>query len=195
MPLTGTLRTWHDDKGFGFIAPSHGGREVFVHVSAFPRDGTRPAVGERLIYELGRDKDGRPQASRVTREALASSVRHIPPSRSPVKRRTGFRLLLAALLVGSGLLYAAKIRLPPRDAVMVAPAPPAPAEIRAPEPIAPAPAAPPPTFRCDGRKHCSQMTSCAEAKYFLSNCPGTEMDGDHDGIPCERQWCTSPLAK
>lgn len=77
MPLTGTLRTWHDDKGFGFIAPSHGGREVFVHVSAFPRDGTRPAVGERLIYELGRDKDGRPQASRVTREALASSVRHL----------------------------------------------------------------------------------------------------------------------
>ena len=43
--------------------------------------------------------------------------------------------------------------------------------------------------RCDGRKYCSQMTSCPEAKYFLSNCPGVEMDGDHDGIPCEQQWC------
>ncbi len=44
-------------------------------------------------------------------------------------------------------------------------------------------------FRCDGRTYCSQMTSCAEATYFLNNCPGTKMDGDHDGIPCEKQWC------
>ena len=44
-------------------------------------------------------------------------------------------------------------------------------------------------FSCDGRTHCSQMHSCAEAKYFLRNCPNTEMDGDNDGIPCERQWC------
>jgi len=46
-----------------------------------------------------------------------------------------------------------------------------------------------PPFRCDGRTYCSQMTSCAEAKYFLANCPAVNMDGDHDGIPCESQWC------
>jgi hypothetical protein len=45
------------------------------------------------------------------------------------------------------------------------------------------------TFKCDSRKHCSQMTSCAEAKYFLANCPGVKMDGDRDGIPCEEQFC------
>ncbi|WP_374438257.1 excalibur calcium-binding domain-containing protein [Inhella sp.] len=44
-------------------------------------------------------------------------------------------------------------------------------------------------FRCDGRQHCSQMKSCAEAKYFLANCPGVKMDGDRDGVPCEEQWC------
>ena len=44
-------------------------------------------------------------------------------------------------------------------------------------------------FKCDGRKRCSQMTSCAEAKNYLQNCPGMEMDGDDDGIPCESQWC------
>ena len=44
-------------------------------------------------------------------------------------------------------------------------------------------------FKCDGRKYCSQMTSCAEAKTFLQNCPGMKMDGDNDGIPCETQWC------
>ena len=44
-------------------------------------------------------------------------------------------------------------------------------------------------FRCDGRTYCSQMTSCAEAKYFLAHCPGVKMDGDGNGIPCEKQWC------
>jgi Excalibur calcium-binding domain len=53
------------------------------------------------------------------------------------------------------------------------------------EVIAPAAA----RFGCDKRKYCSQMTSCAEAKFFLANCPGVKMDGDRDGIPCEEQWC------
>jgi hypothetical protein len=44
-------------------------------------------------------------------------------------------------------------------------------------------------YRCDGRTYCSQMASCDEAKFFLKNCPGTKMDGDGDGIPCEKQWC------
>lgn len=53
--------------------------------------------------------------------------------------------------------------------------------------LADAPSAP--NFTCDGRLHCSQMRSCEEATFFMKNCPGTKMDGDHDGIPCERQWC------
>lgn len=40
-------------------------------------------------------------------------------------------------------------------------------------------------FKCDGRQHCSQMHSRAEAKFFIRNCPNTKMDGDRDGIPCE----------
>jgi hypothetical protein len=48
---------------------------------------------------------------------------------------------------------------------------------------------PAPSFSCDGRIHCSQMTSCAEAEFFLRNCPGVEMDGNNDGEPCESQWC------
>ena len=44
-------------------------------------------------------------------------------------------------------------------------------------------------FKGDGRTHCSHMTFCAEATYFLENCPNTKMDGNNDGISCERQWC------
>ena len=42
-------------------------------------------------------------------------------------------------------------------------------------------------FTCDGRVYCSDMTSYKEALFFLRNCPNVKMDGDKDGIPCERQ--------
>jgi len=47
-------------------------------------------------------------------------------------------------------------------------------------------------FHCDGRIYCSQMRSCDEAKFFLAHCPGVKMDGDGNGIPCERQFCGHP---
>ena len=48
--------------------------------------------------------------------------------------------------------------------------------------------APAQTFSCDGRQHCSQMRSYEEARFFIRNCPNTKMDGDGDGIPCEKQF-------
>ncbi len=44
---------------------------------------------------------------------------------------------------------------------------------------------PVPRFSCDGRQYCSQMTTRAEAEYFVRHCPNVKMDGDRDGIPCE----------
>ncbi|MEO5771665.1 MAG: thermonuclease family protein [Burkholderiaceae bacterium] len=52
-----------------------------------------------------------------------------------------------------------------------------------------APSKLPRSARCDGRIYCSQMSSCAEATWFLKNCSGVKMDGDRDGVPCEQQWC------
>ena len=50
------------------------------------------------------------------------------------------------------------------------------------------------SYHCDGRSYCSQMHSCAEAKWFLQHCPGMNMDGEGDGVPCERQWCKHPFS-
>jgi hypothetical protein len=58
-----------------------------------------------------------------------------------------------------------------------------------PAPSATASAPAKPQFTCDGRTHCSQMRSCAEATFFLQHCPNTQMDGNNDGEPCEQQWC------
>jgi endonuclease YncB( thermonuclease family) len=67
--------------------------------------------------------------------------------------------------------------------VAVAPAAARPGAEPAAAPVAAAP------YRCDGRTRCPQMRSCAEATWFLQHCPGVEMDGDRDGVPCETQWC------
>jgi cold shock CspA family protein len=185
MPITGTLRTWHDDRGFGFIAPTGGGRELFVHISAFPRDGSRPTIGESLTYEQGQGKDGKPQAVRVYRQALGPPSSYPrsracpgPDRRSPVRKVIG--VAIAATL---GLYGITKYQQ--RSG---------PLQTETPKPLL-ASEEPSGRYRCDGRTYCSQMTSCAEAKYFLKNCPGTRMDGNNDGTPCERQWCTSPFAK
>ncbi|EOV4651094.1 excalibur calcium-binding domain-containing protein, partial [Vibrio parahaemolyticus] len=44
-------------------------------------------------------------------------------------------------------------------------------------------------FSCQGKTYCSEMVSCSEAKFYLSNCPNVKIDGDNDGIPCESQFC------
>ncbi|MET0540269.1 MAG: cold shock domain-containing protein [Variovorax sp.] len=190
MRLTGTLRTWKDDRGFGFIAPTHGGAELFVHISALPRDGSRPTVGERVTYELGRGRDGKPQAVNVERTAIGPSAASTR-SREPAPARDGPSWLsrIVTLLLVAGL---AAFGYKQYQKYSTGYSTPAPAFVTSPSQIAEPIAQ---DFSCDGRKYCSQMHSCTEAKYFLKNCPGTQMDGNHDGVPCEQQWCTSPFAK
>lgn len=191
MPLTGTLRSWHDDRGFGFIAPTHGGPELFVHISAFPNDGSRPTIGETLSYELGRGSNGKPQAVKVVRTAIGtrSSAPRSSPAAAAPRRHPGSwlsTLLGFALVAGlAGYGYKSYQERAHRRTLEQTP-------VSTEHEAKPAPLISPPssqTYRCDGRTHCSQMTSCSEAKWFINNCPGTAMDSDGDGEPCEQQWC------
>jgi len=191
MRLSGTLRSWNDDRGFGFIAPTHGGAELFLHISALPRDGTRPTVGETLTYELGRGKNGQPQAVKALRQAVGAtenrpraSALSQHRSRSKLPKVIGLVIVLALAAYGYNQYEKRASRYSATPMPMTT----------APE-RSPPHAADSTSVRCDGRTHCSQMTSCAEAKYFLKNCPGTQMDGNNDGVPCEQQWCTGPFAK
>lgn len=61
----GRIRSWKDERGFGFITPSGGGEEVFAHISAFVNRSRRPTGNEAVTYEMRTDARGRPQASRV----------------------------------------------------------------------------------------------------------------------------------
>ena len=40
-------------------------------------------------------------------------------------------------------------------------------------------------FKCEGKKYCKEMKSCAEAKFYLTQCGVTRLDRDKDGTPCE----------
>lgn len=196
MRYQGKLKKWNAERGFGFIVASDGGQDIFVHVSAFQRDGTPPAEGEPLSFEIEPHRDGKKKAVRVSRPGAQPPARAHSPAYAPAPRATrrmsrapkatglGSKLITLLILAALGWYgysqYATRTARLQAQQVM-------PAAARA----APANAA----FQCDGRKHCSQMTSCAEAKLFLNNCPGMEMDGNHDGVPCEQQWCASPLAK
>jgi len=191
MRLSGTVRAWNDDRGFGFIAPTHGGAELFMHISELPRGGSRPTVGETVTYELGRGKDGRPQAVNVVRQAVGVASQRpqpftrIAPHRRPILRKVIGLVLILSLVAYGYSQYQKRVT---KYSVDVQPLP-------APQEVNNSSQADSSSFRCDGRTHCSQMTSCTEAKYFLRNCPGTQMDGNNDGVPCEQQWCTNPLSK
>ena len=54
---TGTVKWFNSTKGYGFIAPDEGGKDVFVHVSAVERSGIGSLnEGQKVSYELERDR-------------------------------------------------------------------------------------------------------------------------------------------
>ncbi len=61
--ITGTVKFFNPEKGFGFIAPETGGNDAFVHISAVERAGLRTLDKEqRVSYELETDKRGKTSA-------------------------------------------------------------------------------------------------------------------------------------
>lgn len=192
MRIEGKLEKWNDERGFGFISPAQGGPPVFVHVSAFS-GGTRPALGDQLTFEIEMTEDGRTRAKNVkprVGHALPSNATRSTPTTSGSSNWV-WPVLVLIVLAAFG--YYAYSRYERHDTPSAAPEmqPRAHPDLSTTQSLRTKPEAKSPvqTFRCDGRTHCSQMTSCEEATYFLRNCPGVKMDGNNDGVPCEQQWC------
>lgn len=180
MRAHGTLTKWNDDRGFGFITLPQSRAEVFVHISEFPRDGVRPRVGELIAFEIENGRDGRPRAVRISRPG--ANARRTPTAPRPTRehRASPVRAMVLGAAAVAGIAGFAYSELAPRLG----------SETSAGEPaLVDATRDPGGNFSCDGRTHCSQMSSCEEARFFLRNCPNTEMDGNLDGEPCEQQWC------
>lgn len=173
MRAHGKITRWNDDRGFGFIAPAGSTSDLFVHISSFPKGGTRPQVGELISFMVETGPDGRQRAVSVMRPGQRAV--QSPGARRKPQHRAGRKLARSlTLLLIAGLGIYAWSEFKSRAELPEAPG------------LVPNESA---RFSCDGRTMCSQMSSCAEAKYFIRNCPGTQMDGNGDGEPCESQWC------
>jgi CspA family cold shock protein len=60
MSQQGTVKFFSADKGYGFIKPDDGGRDIFVHISAVEGAGLQSLnEGQRVIYEIEADKKGK----------------------------------------------------------------------------------------------------------------------------------------
>ncbi|OYY95826.1 MAG: hypothetical protein B7Y41_00625 [Hydrogenophilales bacterium 28-61-23] len=172
MRYQGRISNWKDDKGYGFVVQNGASEPVFAHIKSFSNRQRRPVGDEIVSYEIATEANGRKRAENI--EFVSTSSTEAWKTKGgtfPMKK------LIVLILIGiAGWQVYGKYQnrntdnsnLPEtKDENITTPA----------------------NFSCDGRTHCSQMTSCEEATFFLKNCPGVEMDGNHDGEPCEQQWC------
>jgi len=68
MP-SGTVKFFNTQKGYGFIQPDEGGKDVFVHISAVERAGIpNPDEGQKVSYDLEQDRQGRTSATNLRLE-------------------------------------------------------------------------------------------------------------------------------
>jgi cold shock CspA family protein len=191
MRYQGKITDWKDDRGFGFVTPNGGGTKVFVHISAFRKGEARPVGNDLVTYELVSAGAKGPQAADVAHVDRARTVSRAPahaPRREIGLSKWISALLLIALAVFGWQKYSAK-----RDAIAGNPEAFMDSSTDSPKANSIASqfsnSASSSSFKCEGKKFCTQMTSCEEAKFYLRNCPGVQIDGDGNGIPCEKQWC------
>lgn len=192
MFVEGIVKTYNVEKGFGFISVEGENKDIFFHITNCPNKHVEPKQGERFKFRVI-NENGKPKADNIIRLDLkVESVRHTPQSRA-LSREQGYRknnddksnsgsgsgFMILGLLVIIGLVYAIYNKYQRVDLA---------GQVSNPiETIAePSTNSNRNGYRCDGRVHCSEMNSREEARWFVRNCPGTKMDGNNDGEPCER---------
>jgi len=100
----GILITWKEDRGFGFIKPVDGGRDIFIHISAIKDASRRPITGDVMYYQVAKDNRGKYKAVNVQIEGLDKN------NNNTNDKTPGFskKILIAAtlgLLVVAGLFF------------------------------------------------------------------------------------------
>ena len=103
MRMQGRLKSWNDGRGFGFIEPTRGGDDVFVHISAFPEGAPRPTVDQLLSFELEPGAHGKARATNVELVGKPASRRARADQPAPGERSARRRLLT---IPAFALLYA-----------------------------------------------------------------------------------------
>ncbi|WP_413490943.1 excalibur calcium-binding domain-containing protein [Shewanella baltica] len=212
----GVLVRWNDEKGFGFIQPEkNAAQDVFIHISVLKKMARKPIVGDSILFQTEVQNDGKRKAVIASIEGVAViAASATPRSHSHVQsrnenfnfnnknkahshspRKSSFNTIIPLLIIVAIVIFGFKQYQEFNEAPAIDEVP-----VLTNEDIERIPmyetksrtqATATPSFQCEaGKTHCSHMSSCAEATFYIQHCPNTQMDGDNDGIPCERQWCS-----
>ena len=100
--LTGTIVSWKNDKGFGFIEAQTGGKQIFVHITAFPPGTPIPAIGTVVTYTESCDAQGKICANNVL---LLHPQRTLSPAAKAFVAAMLFLLILAGMLAWGRLSH------------------------------------------------------------------------------------------
>jgi len=106
MHTKGKITSWNDDKGFGFITPVAGGKQVFVHIKAFGNRVRRPEINQVVTYALSAGKQGRPCAVNAT---LAGDRLQEKTTR----KHGSAAVIIAALFLGIVIVASLAAKVPP----------------------------------------------------------------------------------
>lgn len=98
MRFDGHLKSWNDERGFGFIEPLQGGQDIFVHIKSFPPGTGRPRVGLPLSFEIELGPQGKKRAKSVEFARASRPVRG-PRPESPAPWTLPRLLVLPAFLI------------------------------------------------------------------------------------------------
>ena len=69
--VKGVLKTWKEDRGFGFIKPNDGGKDIFIHISALKGVSRRPITGDIVYYQVAKDNQGKYKAVNAQIEGVS----------------------------------------------------------------------------------------------------------------------------
>ncbi len=183
--MKGKLKHWNEDKGFGFIRLNDKSKDIFIHISALKKMSRRPVVGDIIVFQKSVDNNGKERAVNAQIQGVSSASLRTKNKKKEANSSLLIKVLLGAVLVVIGFGVSKSYFKQDQQAIV--------SNISLVSNVTTSEKSGKiinrSKFSCQGLEHCSEMSSCEEAKYYLRNCPNTKMDGDKDGVPCESQWC------
>ncbi len=115
MRFEGIVKSWNEERAFGFIEPQQGGQEIFVHISAMPPRSGRPSVNQRVSFEVELNREGKKRATNVRLVVPARVAR--PGQRSSAAQWGGATLFAVPTFIAFYFILAVAWHVPHRVGV------------------------------------------------------------------------------